>query len=426
MTMSFRSASRSLRIALLLAGCVLAPTALANALESEPTLATATLLPAGTPLSGAGWSLPEQTQVASYLGQFRFTTDWGVIEAQGREIALERIAEMPALARIDEVSRGQVFADAIRQSATRTGESIARVVTQPVETVKGIPAGLGRLITKTAGTVRRVAQRVGDATAEGSGSAGEASGGATHGERLTDFAKESFGLNKARRALAQPLGIDPYTRNPLLGERLEGLAWAAVAGGASMDLALAALSGGVSNVVSVAGKLDSLVWDLPPADIRDRLEKRLVAQGANGRAAREWLRTPAFSPTLQVRMVTAIAALGSPRGLDEVLALAASVQSEAHARFLIQQLEMLASAGRGDPIVELRALEQSISARTRAAVPVIALPVDHLSWTDPVERADRRRSGRILVAGSLSPRARQELSTRGWRIEADKGWPRER
>lgn len=422
MTMSFRSASRSLRIALLLAGCGLAPTTFANALESEPTLATATLLPAGTPLSGAGWSLPEQTQVASYLGQFRFTTDWGVIDAQGREIALERIAEMPALARIDDVSRGKVFADAIRQSAERTGESIARVVTHPVETVKGIPAGLGRLITKTAGSVRRVVKRVGDAAAEGGDKGGEAAGGASSSERLTDFAKESFGLNKARRALAQPLGIDPYTRNPLLGERLERLAWAAVAGGASMDLALGALSGGVSNVLSVAGKLDDLVWELPPADIRDRLEKRLVAQGANGRAAREWLRAPVFSPSLQVRMVTAIEALGSPRGLDEVLTLAATVQGEAHARFLIQQLEMLAGAGRGDPIVELRALEQSIMARTRAAVPVIALPVDHLSWTDPVERADRRRSGRILVAGSLSPRAREELIARGWRIEADMGW----
>lgn len=423
MTQPHRTLSHPLRIALLLAGCVLAPITFANALESEPTLATSALLPSGTPLRGAGWSLPEQTQVASYLGQFRFTTDWGVIEAQGREIALERIAEMPALARIDEVSRGKVFADAIRQSAARTGQSVARVLTQPVETVKGVPAGLGRLITKTAGSVRRVAQRVGDAVAEGGDKDGEASGGSPNSERLTDFAKESFGLNKARRALAQPLGIDPYTRNPLLGERLERLAWAAVAGGASMDLALGALSGGVSNVVSVAGQLDDLVWDLPPADIRDRLEKRLVAQGANGRAAREWLRAPVFSPSLQVRMVSAIEALGSLRGLDEVITLAAGVQSEAHARFLIQQLEMLAGAGRGDPIVELRALEQSIMARTRAAVPVIALPVDHLSWTDPVERADRRRSGRILIAGSLSERAREELSARGWRIETDKGWP---
>lgn len=36
------------------------------------------------------------------------------------------------------------------------------------------------------------------------------------------------------------------------------------------------------------------------------------------------------------------------------------------------------------------------------------------------------RSVGILVSGSLNPRARQELSTRGWRIEAGKGWPRER
>ena len=89
-------------------------------------------------------------------------------------------------------------------------------------------------------------------------------------------------------------------------------------------------------------------------------------------------------------------------------------------------LALAAGAGRDDLIVELLALERSISAWIRAAVPSIALSVDCLSWSDPVERADRRRSGRILVAGSLSPRARAGITARGWRIEADEGWPQRR
>lgn len=403
--------------ALIIATLVLAAVGPLWASEPEPTLPSSSLLPPGTSTLGPGWVLRSSTAVQAFLGQFRFDTDWGPIEASGRELALLRIGEMPALARLDQVSRGKVFADAIRASARKSGQAVVRVVTDPVGTVKGIPAGLGRLVSSTARSVRRTAQAIGDAASRDADQEKEKSD-SDNSEKLTNFAKESVGLNKARRALARQMGIDPYTRNPLLQQKLESLAWAAVAGGISMDLALGALSGGASSVLSISTKLDDLVWDLPPDDIQARVEQALVKRGHLARDVREFLRNGVYTPTLQLRLLAAFERLGRPRGEPAALVLAATVNGEVHARFLIAQIEMMAMHARADPVAELLSLEQSYSARTRSGATLVALPVDYLAWTGPVGRTNRR-GGRIVVLGSVSPLALRELSARGWRVQAN-------
>lgn len=392
----------------------------AQRLETEPTLRTRDLLPVGVEMDGRGYTLSAETRLQGYLGQYHIETDLGPIEAQGSEILIVRLAELPALARIDLISRGQVFADAIASSAKRTGAAVARVVSSPIETAKGIPAGIGRLLTRTARSVRKLAQSAGDAASGGSGAS-------PSGSTVVDYAREAAGLNRARRELAQSLGIDPYSGNPLLQARLESLAWAAVAGGLSMDIALGAISGSASQWVSISGKLDRMVWEKSPEDIRDVLEKRLLDRGNEARGVRRFLRTPAFTPTLQIRMVEALERLGRPSGEDAILALAAQAGSELHARFLITQLAMLAQHTEvQDPIVELIALSSSVAAETRGGVRIVSLPVDFLSYTDKVEEGTetaRRVPARLLVSGRVSSLAARELKRLEWDVRPELGLP---
>ena len=403
----------------------------AAAVETEPTLPAARLAAPGTPLSGPGWKVASPVPVRGYLGQFTLSTPQGEIAVQGRELLSIRIAEVPALARLEDISRSDVFAQAIADSAKATGRAVTRVFTNPVETAKGVPAGIGRLIKRTAGKVRNVAVAVGDAArrereAQGEGGA-EGEGGSDAAAKARDFATELAGVNKARRAIAKSLGIDPYTGNPLLQQRLEDLAWASVAGGLSMDLALGAVGGLASTVLSTSGQLDNLVWDLPPEDIRRQLEKDLVARGAEPMAAREFLRNGAFTPTLQLAFVSALRALGRPAGEPDVLALATRVRSEVHARFLIQQLRMLARhVPVDDRVVALEALEASVAATTRGGVRWVTLPVDHLTWTEEIEqglRGGAEAAPRLVVSGSVSELARRELRRAGWQVTADAGLP---
>jgi hypothetical protein len=410
----------------LIACMLLLPLPAAAAVESEPSLPTAALVPQGVPLSGPGYRVADPTPVRGYLGDFVVRlSDGREVRAHGSELLAVRVSEVPATFRLDEVSRGDVFAGAIAQSAKNTGRAVVRVVTNPVETVKGIPAGLGRLLRGTVRKVRNVAVAVGDATRrENDSGQAQTDAGAT----ATDFARELAGVNKARRALAKAMGIDPYTGNELLQQRLGGLAWASAMGGLSIDLALGAVSGLAGDVLSVTGRLDGLVWDLPPDEIRSRLEGELVQRGAEPMSAREFLRNGSFTPTLQLAFVGALRDLGRPTGEPEVLELATGIRGEVHARFLLQQLRMLSRhASRDDPVVALIAFEASVAARTRSGGLLVTLPVDHLTWTEQIEGlasdATRQRP-RVVVSGSVSTLARRELASAGWELAADAGLPR--
>jgi hypothetical protein len=117
--------------------------------------------------------------------------------------------------------------------------------------------------------------------------------------------------------------------------------------------------------------------------------------------------------------------LGQPAGEPKLLLLARNIRGEAHARFLIQQLRMLAQhLPVDDPLVELVVFEASMGGRTRSGALWITLPVDYLHWTESVHLmalSDDVPPSRVFVAGEVSKRVRTELVAAGWQIEAKVG-----
>lgn len=392
---------------------VLSP-AWANAgaeVEPQPTLEVSALISRDLALSGAGYRVRSPVLVDNFLGRYQIETDWGLIEARGSELLAIRIGEVAAIARLDTMRKSDVFAEALVDSAKATGNSVVRVVTNPVDTVKGLPSGIGRIFTRSAGTISGVARKVAD-TARGDDDGAKGPGGAP------DFAKEAIGLNKARRALAKSLGIDPYTGNPILQERLEELAWAAMAGGMTMSM----VSSAAGPALSVVTRVDGLVWDQTPVEIRQTLEKQLLAQGFAEIPVRGFLRNGWFTPTLQVALVKALDKFAKVEGAVGVLELASRIESEAHARFLIRQLEMLGAAAEPeDPVAGLVQLDAMIAARTAGGKSLVAMPVDFIGWTSEVLEIDSDPvpsggAGAIVVSGGVSERARKELLSRGWKV----------
>ncbi len=118
------------------------------------------------------------------------------------------------------------FADALAASAKKTGAAIGQAVMNPVETVSGIPAGVGRFFQSASTKVSRATE----STAASNSSQKAGTG---------DTAKDLLGVNEAKRQIAKQVGADPYTMNPVLAKQLDDLARAAFAGGVSLDVALA-------------------------------------------------------------------------------------------------------------------------------------------------------------------------------------------
>lgn len=397
--------------------------------ESEPTLATTRLVAGAVPLSGPGFRVDPQTRVDQFMGRYVIRTDAGAVDAVGMEELAERIGEVPAVETLMAMQRSEVFAEALKSSTKKTVDAATRVVTQPGETLSALPRGLGNALRAQGRKVRTLAVDVADAVARGreepkpGAAAGTGPGDASDEDKLPDFARELAGVNKARRQIAAKLGIDPYTRSPLIAEKLESLAWASVAGGISVDIALSAVPGELRDALSFSKQVDELAWSQPPADIRRLLETRLRARGHDGRLARGMLRNRAFTPTQQVEFVALLEKLDVRSGEALVIEIATDAARPGEARFLVAQLRMLAL---GPDRRAHRAYGGSggvVWMELADGRHLLPLPLDHLAWTPTLGagmpdslRPDPRR-GALLINGQASPLARARLQALGWQVK---------
>jgi len=153
-----------------------------------------------------------------------------------------------------------------------------------------------------------------------------------------------------------------------------------------------------------------------------RNEARLKAMGIEGRPARDFFRNRYFTPTLQTTLVSALESLGAVEGRGDVIVFATNAVSEVQARYVISSVLLLAQANRsGTPLARVRSIGNLLAASTRDAKLVVAAPFDLVPWTKAVDdfarRADLAGPQRsVLVAGAVTPRARQEFAALGWSV----------
>jgi hypothetical protein len=391
--------SRMLALSLTLS----APALLAATLplvEPMPTLDAATL--ASTQLlNGAGYTVDTTVPVVGYMGQFTLRAPAGTFIADGTEMLATRVSELASIAQLSQLSQTGVFADALAASAMRTGAAIGQAVMNPAATISGIPGGVGRFFQSATTTIAR-------ATESGSP------------QGVGNTAMDTLGVNRAKRRIAKQAGADPYTTNAVLAKQLDDLARAAVAGGVSLDVALAVSTAGVATAISTTAAVSNLVWDRSPADIRTINEQKLSAMGVPSDTARAFVTNPWFTPTLSIPFVDHLAQLPASRGRPAVVALASTVASEGEARFMLNALSMARQIDtERDRVVALELVGRILVVRTHSGRIEVPAPVDYVVWTEPVrafaQRKDLNGTRRaVLVTGLASQRAREGLQATGW------------
>ncbi len=376
--------------------------AVAHAAEQEPVLDYGDF--AGVPAaSGAGYRVDPKVPVSGFFGQFTVNAGETAMKADGVEQLNLRVAEMPALTALQELSGKDVFVDAMSKSAKRTVTAVGRAVTNPGDTAKALPAGVGRFFKSAGATVKR--------TASGSSSGNS-----------SEAAKDAVGINKAKREIAKRVGLDPYTSNPLAAARLDELANAAFAGGVSLDVVLAVGTGGLSTAISVTKTMSNLAWELPPADIRARNAQALGKLGVSSTAANALLDNARFTPTLALDFVDALGKLDAAKGRSEFVTLAASAATESEARFFISQLRMAhAYAGTGNALTAIETPGNIGQFRTAKGGVFVPAALDYVAWTADVERfASRKNAAKgkpvVWLTGKLSPAAKKGFAANGWEV----------
>jgi hypothetical protein len=394
----------------------------AQAAFEKPAVLRARDLATPEMLRGPRFQVEEAVPTDGLLAKFTIKSDFGPFEAQGPGMLQVRVAEIKALDTLSTVEKSDVFKKAMADSAKRTGQSLATAAAHPVETVKGIPAGVGRFFDRVTRDVTTGTQKADDYVdaqqAQGGGGAGDVA--TATGKAAGTAGESAIGYDDARRRLAKQLAVDPYTTNPVLSKKLDEVAWAAWSGSFGLDMAVGLVPGG--RAVKFTQKwVSDLVWDMRPGDLRVRMQTQLRELGAQQDTIDRFLRQKWFTLTTQTALVDALVSLGPGPGRADVMAWALTAESVPQTRFMAGAVGILADYHRtAAPIQRVRVAGTAVG-QTGSGALVIAGPVDYVSWTERaaayVERPDlAAKEHQFWLFGRVSPRTRQELTARGWII----------
>ena len=395
--------------ALLLAGGLrplVAAAADAGAAYEKPPVLQASALVGDLPTSGPGYQIDAQVPTDGLMGHFTIRSGERTFEALGVATLAMRIAEIQAILELEKTSKTDVFVKAAAQAAERPVNAAVNMARHPVDTVSGLPAGVGRFFDR----VQTGAKSFTEQKREGEPGLAKSVG---------QTSADALGYEQERRRLAKQLRVDPYTTNEILAKKLDDVAWVAFSGRVGVSVAVSVVVPG-SMAISGTTMVNDLVWDTPPGDLVNRVNAKLDAMGVAEEKKRAFTGNRHIPLSLQATIVLALDRLSGVRGRPELIALAASVQSEDQARYVARGLEMLARHHETVPLASVSG-RGTIVARERGGTIVVPAPVDYVSWTERVARFARRDDLKapkreIWLSGHVSPATRRHLETMGWKI----------
>jgi hypothetical protein len=350
-------------------------------------------------------------------------SDYGTFDAMGRAMLETRIAEVDALTRLSEVSKGEEFAKAAGTAVLNIGKGVAAVVRDPEGTAKGIGGGLKRFGVN----IGRKAKRAAESATKDDKTAGDPEGSARDKALGTagDAANSVLGVNGAARRWAQKLGVDPYTTNPVLHQALVDVGKIDAAGSIATKIALP-----IGLVVSSTATVGGLVWGADPEELRKTNEARLDEIGVPKAAAARFFVNGNYTLTSQTRLIAALHAVGV-KGCAEYVDTASDARSEREALFFVESAELLAHLHAQEPVTAVLSDSGAVVARTRRAA-VALLPFDWVHWTEALQKssleiAERARKElgaarlEVHISGTATRAARAGLGAAGWTVEDGQG-----
>src|SRR5216684_3042532 len=382
--------------------------------ETPPTLRAQELAPA-TLLKGNGFHVDEEVPTDGLTAHFTLRSDVGTFKADGLEMLRIRVAEIPAIVELTQTSKTKVFAQALAANAAAPVAAAGQMVMHPVDTVKGLPAGVGRFF----GRVGLGAQRIKEAATEPEeSSAGEKAGQVA--TRALQTTRDVLGYEQERRGLAKKLHVDPYTTNPILAKQLDDFALVAFRAHVGVTTAMSVFISG-SMAITATRVVSAWVYDTPRADLIVQNQKKLKEMGVPDESIAAFMRNAAFPLSVQTAFVENLSHLSDVPGSVDVVKLANTAESEDQARFLADIVSMLAHYHQTHtPITKITATGTVIGWDRNGAI-VVEAPVDYVSWTPRIahfaHRPDLAAPTRSAwLSGQMSPLAKKNFQALGWII----------
>ncbi len=424
------------------AALLLSLSGVSPAAEPEPTVAAAELVEPAL-LAGPNFRVQPHARMEGLHARFVIETAWGPLDAPSIELLARRVAEMPLVEALHSESIMDALAEAGVGSLREPVKQLERLARDPLGAAVRAPAGVFRMFaTRLRGygdRARRIGNRIDRAVFhDGSPAGSDSTAGPPVEEPWWDapvdeiggLLRSEAGHSRARRDIAGALGIESWTGNPLMRDRLDALAWALASGRLASERVIGLLSAGAANTIAAAATVERITAQPSPDDQRRQLEARLERLSADPDLRYRLAWRSAFPPAQLERLLDRADALQATSGQEALLDTALLARSELEVLFVLNALELLLHNGdvpvAGGQLIPVGHLVGYLASDGEFMLP---LAVDRVSWTPEVkawfDHAKVSEHGRrtVLVAGSLSMTAERAITRRGWSIRSNVRWP---
>jgi hypothetical protein len=379
--------------------------------ETPPVLKASAVLPADV-RAGANHRVEDRVTNDGYMNHYAISSRFGDLKASSTADLRKKVQELNAVALMEKVRGSEEYERSLKSSGTAAAAGMKNLVTNPAGAITGAATGVGKIFRQT----------------------GEAIAGTPHSQGEDPALQEISGFSKTKRDYAYHFGVDVYSDNPILQERLNELAKVGYLGGLTVGAAMALIPGGVGLAVSASNTtrlLNDVMRASSPSDLRRMNREKLQAMGVSQDVADLFVTNTAYSPRRQTTLVAALDRMSGTADRHVFVRFSAAADDPEVAYFRQRQAEMYAGYhSHVTPIERFVPLGQVVAGRTKAGALVVAAPVDYLVWThsvaalaegasDDAQALKGSKIKELWVAGKLSPLARKSLHGLGWTVRED-------
>lgn len=360
-------------------------------------------------LKGAHHRVRDVVVADGYMYRFAVDSDYGAFEVTGMGALQKLLGEIRGITALREIKKTKVFTAALKDSATGSFRFAKSLITNPADTLSGMPKGAYKFLEET-----------------GTGVTSER-------DPSDDPAYKKVLLMSARkREFAAQLGLDPYSGNAVLQKDLNSVAWTAAIGNLTVSAALMPVGGPAGAVVSVTRwgtALNDQLKNEPASRLRIINEGKLAAMGIPKELAKQFLDHKAFSPRHDTILVEALSRVEGARGREQFLSLALLAEDETDANFFTAMAQIMRGYHESvTPIMEMAVVGgRLVVAQGQNGRALVPLPMDNVLWTAAADARSREVKAAYRAAtfngqfdlwltGTVSPTAKQRFAERGMTV----------
>jgi hypothetical protein len=376
--------------------------------ETSPVLSASQILPPEL-LSGPNHRVQERVTNDGYLNTYQIDSKFGTFTAVSTAVLRKRIGEINAMIVMEKVQGSKEYIDSIKEGGLDAMNSALSLITSPVKTVSGAVQGLGAAFTRV----------------------GEGLFGAQRSQSEESKVKDLIGFSTTKRQYAYQFDVDVYSDNQKLQDMLNKISWAGYAGSLTWSAAMAAVPGGAGVAMTVIGSnklLNQVFQNTPPVELRKMNAEKLANMGVHPEVADAFINNSIFSPREQTLLVHAMGEMNGVADRGALVRLSLSSVNPTIALFRQRQAQMYAGYNKSvSPLERFISLGQFAVSRAVNGTLVVNFPADYVVWTEPmaqmitagnqlVNELPGVKEKQMWLTGTLSPRARKEIESRGWQV----------